>query len=61
MERLTDSASSNGDDFHLVVPSLPGYGFSGKPSSQGLGCAPDSTGTKKSVLYAEHYSAEGLR
>lgn len=24
-------------DFHLVVPSLPGYGFSGKPSNQGWG------------------------
>jgi epoxide hydrolase len=33
MER--GSTSSTGDQFHLVVPSLPGYGFSGKPSSQG--------------------------
>jgi epoxide hydrolase len=24
-------------DFHLVVPSLPGYGFSGKPSNPGWG------------------------
>lgn len=23
------------DDFHLVVPSLPGYGFSGKPEAHG--------------------------
>jgi pimeloyl-ACP methyl ester carboxylesterase len=31
MERLADS------DFDLVVPSLPGYGFSGKPAGQGWG------------------------
>jgi len=31
MERLADS------DFDLVVPSLPGYGFSGKPAAQGWG------------------------
>jgi pimeloyl-ACP methyl ester carboxylesterase len=37
MQRLADSTSSNGNDFHLVVPSLPGYGFSGKPSSEGWG------------------------
>jgi len=27
------------DAFHLVVPSLPGYGFSGKPSDSGWGLA----------------------
>src|SRR5215212_9002796 len=38
IERLAAaSTSSNGDDFHLVVPSLPGYGFSSKPSSTGWG------------------------
>ncbi|HEU4907233.1 MAG TPA: epoxide hydrolase [Propionibacteriaceae bacterium] len=31
MERLAES------DFDLVVPSLPGYGFSGKPAGQGWG------------------------
>ena len=25
------------EDFHVVCPSLPGYGFSGKPSSTGWG------------------------
>jgi pimeloyl-ACP methyl ester carboxylesterase len=25
------------DAFHLVIPSLPGYGFSGKPSTAGWG------------------------
>jgi epoxide hydrolase len=37
MELLSDSTFSNGDDFHVVVPSLPGHGFSGKPSSEGWG------------------------
>jgi epoxide hydrolase len=38
MERLAvASPSSTGDDFHVVVPSLPGYGFSGKPSIAGWG------------------------
>ena len=37
---LTDPASHGGDPgdaFHLVVPSLPGYGFSGKPTQTGWG------------------------
>jgi epoxide hydrolase len=41
MEQLADSpglsTTSDSADFHLVVPSLPGYGFSGKPSSPGWG------------------------
>ena len=28
------------DAFHLVIPSLPGYGYSGKPRATGLGCPP---------------------
>jgi epoxide hydrolase len=32
---LADPTSSDGAEFHLVVPSLPGYGFSERPSSQG--------------------------
>ncbi len=35
---LTDPANHGGDAedaFHLVIPSLPGYGFSGKPSVAG--------------------------
>jgi pimeloyl-ACP methyl ester carboxylesterase len=35
MKRLADPTSSGGAEFHLVVPSLPGYGFSERPSSQG--------------------------
>lgn len=37
---LTDPVAhggSAGDAFHLVLPSLPGYGFSDKPSSTGWG------------------------
>jgi pimeloyl-ACP methyl ester carboxylesterase len=37
LERLAGSTSSGADDFHLVVPSLPGYGFSARPSSPGWG------------------------
>lgn len=35
---LSDPASHGGnpaDAFHLVIPSLPGYGFSGKPKQEG--------------------------
>ena len=38
IEPLTDPTSHGGtasDAFHLVIPSLPGYGFSGKPSTTG--------------------------
>jgi epoxide hydrolase len=31
---LTDPANAQ-DAFHLVIPSMPGYGFSGKPSERG--------------------------
>jgi len=37
---LTDPAAYGGDPadaFHVVCPSLPGYGFSGKPASPGWG------------------------
>ncbi|MFQ3894821.1 epoxide hydrolase family protein [Sphingobium sp. R-7] len=37
---LVDPAAHGGDPrdaFHLVIPSLPGYGFSDKPSSSGWG------------------------
>jgi pimeloyl-ACP methyl ester carboxylesterase len=38
--RLTDPTAhgaSAEDAFHLVIPSMPGYGFSGKPTSTGWG------------------------
>jgi hypothetical protein len=37
---LTDPAAHGGDPadaFHVVVPSLPGFGFSGKPTEPGWG------------------------
>jgi pimeloyl-ACP methyl ester carboxylesterase len=38
VERLTDPTAhgaSASDAFHLVIPSMPGYGFSGKPTNVG--------------------------
>jgi pimeloyl-ACP methyl ester carboxylesterase len=40
IHRLTDPTAHGGsasDAFHVVVPSMPGYGFSGKPTSPGWG------------------------
>ena len=42
IEPLTNPTEHGGnasDAFHLVIPSLPGYGFSGKPTSTGWGVA----------------------
>jgi pimeloyl-ACP methyl ester carboxylesterase len=35
MPQLARSADSGSEDFHVVVPSLPGYGFSGRPAAPG--------------------------
>ncbi|MER7815893.1 epoxide hydrolase family protein [Streptomyces sp. NPDC096153] len=40
IEPLTDPTAHGGaasDAFHLVIPSMPGYGFSGKPTTKGWG------------------------
>jgi len=40
VEPLTDPTAHGGspaDAFHLVIPSMPGYGFSGKPTDTGWG------------------------
>ena len=40
IDRLTDPTAhgaSAGDAFHVVIPSMPGYAFSGKPTSTGWG------------------------
>ncbi|MFZ0851786.1 MAG: epoxide hydrolase family protein [Hyphomicrobiaceae bacterium] len=40
IEPLTNPTAQGGstsDAFHVVVPSMPGYGFSGKPTSTGWG------------------------
>jgi pimeloyl-ACP methyl ester carboxylesterase len=45
VEPLVDPTSHDGeasDAFHVVIPSMPGYGFSGKPTSTGWG--PDRIG-----------------
>ncbi|WP_405567227.1 epoxide hydrolase [Streptomyces sp. NBC_01167] len=61
---LTDPTAHGGDAsdaFHLVLPSIPGYGFSGKPTSTGWG--PERIARAWAVLmerlgYA-HYTAQG--
>jgi pimeloyl-ACP methyl ester carboxylesterase len=40
IDRLADPTAhggSAGDAFHVVIPSMPGYGFSGKPTNTGWG------------------------
>jgi pimeloyl-ACP methyl ester carboxylesterase len=40
VDRLIDPTAHGGseeDAFHLVIPSMPGYGFSGKPTGTGWG------------------------
>src|SRR4051794_16312066 len=40
VDRLTDPTAHGGDAadaFHVVIPSMPGYGFSGKPTTTGWG------------------------
>ncbi|WP_028934629.1 epoxide hydrolase family protein [Pseudonocardia spinosispora] len=48
---LTDPTAHGGteaDAFHLVIPSMPGYGFSGQPTATGWG--PDRIGRAWTVL-----------
>src|SRR3989440_1711224 len=35
LTKPTEHSASAGDAFHLVIPSLPGHGFSGKPTETG--------------------------
>lgn len=61
---LTDPASHGGDPadaFHVVCPSLPGYGFSGKPVAAGWGVqrTADAWDTLMSGLGYERYGAQG--
>ena len=45
IEPLADPAAHGGDPadaFHVICPSLPGYGFSGKPAATGWGVEEDS-------------------
>lgn len=61
---LTDPASHGGDPadaFHVVAPSLPGYGWSGPTSERGWG--PDRTGRAFAALMArlgyDRYGVQG--
>ena len=61
---LTDPVAHGGDAadaFHVVCPSLPGYGFSGKPTSTGWGVGKigDAWATLMARLGYEHYVAQG--
>ena len=61
---LTDPTAHGGsaaDAFHLVIPSLPGFGFSGKPTTTGWGV--DRIALAWAQLMARlgysHYAAQG--
>jgi pimeloyl-ACP methyl ester carboxylesterase len=61
---LTDPAAHGGseeDAFDVVLPSMPGYGFSGKP--QGMGWNPDRIARAWDVLMKrlgyDHYVSQG--
>ena len=51
----TAHGASASDAFHLVIPSMPGYGFSGKPTEPGWG--PDHIASAWAVLM----DAPGIR
>jgi pimeloyl-ACP methyl ester carboxylesterase len=64
IEPLTNPAAHGGsasDAFHLVIPSMPGYGFSGKPTTTGWG--PERIArawiTLMRRLGYEHFVAQG--
>jgi pimeloyl-ACP methyl ester carboxylesterase len=57
----TAYGASDSDAFHLVIPSLPGYGFSGRPTGTGWG--PERTARAWVVLMRrlgyEKFAAQG--
>jgi len=64
IEPLTNPTAHGGsasDAFHIVIPSIPGYGFSGKPTSPNWGT--DTTARAWAVLMQRlgytHYVAQG--
>ena len=64
IEPLADPTAHGGnteDAFHVVVPSLPGYGFSGKPEVTGWGIEKiaDVWGELMARLGYDHYFAQG--
>ena len=61
---LTDPVAHGGeasDAFHVVCPSLPGYGFSGKPSERGRGVpwTAEAWATLMERLGYSRYGAQG--
>src|SRR5581483_1339096 len=61
---LTDPTAHGGeaaDAFHVVAPSLPGYAFSGKPTSTGWGVqkTADAWAALMARLGYERYGAQG--
>ncbi len=61
---LTDPTAHGGsarDAFHVVCPSLPGYGFSGKPASTGwgIGKIAEAWETLMARLGYDRYGAQG--
>jgi pimeloyl-ACP methyl ester carboxylesterase len=62
IEPLTNPASGRAEDaFHVVCPSLPGYGFSGKPTRTGWGVEKiaDAWETLMVRLGYDRYGAQG--
>lgn len=62
IEPLTNPASGRGEDaFHVVCPSLPGYGFSGKPTRAGWGVERIARAWETLMLRLGHqrYGAQG--
>ncbi len=64
VDPLTDPTAHGGsasDAFHLVIPSIPGYGFSGKPTTAGWG--PDRIARAWTTLMRrlgyKHFVAQG--
>jgi pimeloyl-ACP methyl ester carboxylesterase len=57
----TAHGASASDAFHVVIPSMPGYGFSGKPTTTGWG--PERMGQVWAELMERlgysHYVAQG--
>ena len=65
IEPLTDPTAHGGraeDAFHLVLPTMPGYGFSGKPTSIGWGPARMASAFHELMLrldYSQYVSQGG--
>ncbi|MCA9831608.1 MAG: epoxide hydrolase [Dehalococcoidia bacterium] len=63
--RLTDPAAHGGDardSFDVVIPALPGYGWSGKPTERGWGPSRTATAFNRlmtDVLGYERYGTQG--